>query len=45
MGGEEAKEMRSKAKVLGEMVRGAVDEGGSSYDLNTLIEELKLHCS
>ena len=40
MVGEEAEEMRSKAKVLGEMARGAIDEGGSSYsDLNTLIEE------
>ena len=46
MVGEEAEEMRSKAKVLGEMARGAIDEGGSSYsDLNTLIEEWKLHCS
>ena len=40
MVGEEVEKMRSKAKVLGEMARGAVDEGGSSYsDLNTVIEE------
>ena len=40
MVGEEVEKMRIKAKVLGEMARGAVDEGGSSYsDLNTIIEE------
>ena len=40
MVGEEVEKMRIKAKVLGEMARGAVDEGGSSYsDLNTVIEE------
>ncbi|KAL4615382.1 hypothetical protein ACB092_07G120800 [Castanea dentata] len=43
--GEEAKEMRGKAKVLGEMARRVIEEGGSSYsDLNALIEELKSHC-
>uniref|UniRef100_A0A2N9FNY1 Glycosyltransferase n=1 Tax=Fagus sylvatica TaxID=28930 RepID=A0A2N9FNY1_FAGSY len=42
MVGEEAKEIRSRAKVLGAMARSAVEEGGSSYsDLNALIEELK----
>ncbi|KAF5470290.1 hypothetical protein F2P56_010812 [Juglans regia] len=42
MEGEDAKEMRSRAKELGEMARRAIEEGGSSYsDLNALIEELK----
>ena len=42
MVGEEAEEMRGKAKALGEMARRAVEEGGSSYsDLNALIEELR----
>ncbi|XP_023914346.2 scopoletin glucosyltransferase-like [Quercus suber] len=45
MVGEEADRMRSRAKVLGEMAKRAVEEGGSSYsDLNALIEELRLHC-
>ena len=45
MVGEETDGMRSRAKVLGEMAKRAVEEGGSSYsDLNALIEELKLHC-
>ena len=45
MVGKEAEEMRGKARVLGEMARRAVEEGGSSYsDLNALIEELKSHC-
>ncbi|XP_030944296.1 scopoletin glucosyltransferase-like [Quercus lobata] len=45
MVGKEAEEMRGEAKVLGEMARRAVEEGGSSYsDLNALIEELKSHC-
>ena len=45
MVGEETDGMRSKAKVLGEMAKRAIEEGGSSYfDLNALIEELKLHC-
>ncbi|KAG6628938.1 hypothetical protein CIPAW_14G047900 [Carya illinoinensis] len=42
MEGEETKEMRSRAKELGEMARRAIEEGGSSYShLNALIEELK----
>ncbi|XP_042960182.1 scopoletin glucosyltransferase-like [Carya illinoinensis] len=42
MEGEEAKEMRSRAKELGEMSRRTIEEGGSSYShLNALIEELK----
>ncbi|KAG6628910.1 hypothetical protein CIPAW_14G045600 [Carya illinoinensis] len=42
MEGEEAKEMRSRAKELGEMARRAIEEGGSSYShLNAFIEELK----
>ncbi|KAM3695061.1 hypothetical protein ACJW30_07G099500 [Castanea mollissima] len=45
MVGEEAEEMRGRAKVFGKMARRAVEEGGSSYsDLNALIEELSLHC-
>ena len=45
MVGEETKEMRGRAKVLGEMAKRAVEEGGSSYsDLNALIEELRSHC-
>ncbi|KAJ0011521.1 hypothetical protein Pint_33901 [Pistacia integerrima] len=40
---DEAKEMRSRAKALGEMAKRAVEEGGSSYsDLNALIKELSL---
>lgn len=39
--GEEAEEMRSRAKKLGEMAKRAVQEGGSSYsNLSALIEEL-----
>lgn len=46
MVGERAEEMRSRAKVLGEMARRAVEEGGSSYsDLGALIEELRLFSS
>ncbi|KAI6701355.1 hypothetical protein NL676_015679 [Syzygium grande] len=42
MAGEEAEEMRRRAKVLGEMARKAVGEGGSSdSDLTLLIEELR----
>lgn len=38
---DEAKEMRSRAKALGEMAKKAVEEGGSSYsDLSALIEGL-----
>ncbi|XP_038705998.1 scopoletin glucosyltransferase-like [Tripterygium wilfordii] len=43
MVGEDAEEMRSRAKVLGKMAQKAVQEGGSSYnDLNALIDELRL---
>jgi hypothetical protein len=42
MVGEEAEEMRGRAKALGEMAKRAVEEGGSSYSsLNALIEELR----
>ncbi|TXG64245.1 hypothetical protein EZV62_011239 [Acer yangbiense] len=42
MVGEEAEEMRSKAKALKEMARKAVEEGGSSNsDLNALLQELR----
>ena len=45
MVGEEAEEMRSRAKKLREMAKRAVEDGGSSYsDLNVLIEELRSHC-
>ena len=45
MVGEEAEEMRGRAKAVGEMGRRAVEEWGSSYsDFNALIEELRLHC-
>uniref|UniRef100_A0A5B6ZJ11 Glycosyltransferase n=1 Tax=Davidia involucrata TaxID=16924 RepID=A0A5B6ZJ11_DAVIN len=41
MVGEEAEEMRSRARAFKDMARKAVEEGGSSYsDLNALIEEL-----
>ncbi|KAI3921632.1 hypothetical protein MKW92_018831 [Papaver armeniacum] len=41
--GKEAKEMRRKAKELGEMARKAVEDGGSSYtEFTSLIEELKI---
>ncbi|MED6149482.1 hypothetical protein PIB30_062918 [Stylosanthes scabra] len=41
MEGEEAEEMRNKAKVLSKLVKGAVEEGGSSYtDLDALIQDL-----
>ncbi|XP_038715477.1 scopoletin glucosyltransferase-like [Tripterygium wilfordii] len=44
MVGEEAEEMRSRAKALGEKAHKAVEVGGSSYnDLNALIDELRLH--
>lgn len=46
MDGEEAEEMRSRARALAEMAREAFEEGGSSSsDLNALIEELKLRRS
>ncbi|KAK3412343.1 hypothetical protein EUGRSUZ_I01122 [Eucalyptus grandis] len=42
--GEEAEEMRRRAKALAEMARGAVEEGGSSWsDLDALIQELRMH--
>ncbi|XP_059652920.1 scopoletin glucosyltransferase-like [Cornus florida] len=42
MVGEEAEEIRSRSRVLGEMAKRAVEEGGSSYnDLDALIEELR----
>ncbi|XP_065616025.1 scopoletin glucosyltransferase-like [Quercus suber] len=45
MVGEEAEEMRGRAKALGKMARRAIEEGGSSYsDLIALIEELRLNC-
>ncbi|GLT60419.1 hypothetical protein SLA2020_331860 [Shorea laevis] len=41
--GEKAEEMRSRAKVFGEMAKRAVEKDGSSYsDLNALIQELSL---
>ncbi|XP_048337507.2 probable UDP-glucosyl transferase 73B6 [Ziziphus jujuba] len=43
MEGEEAEEMRSRAKALGVLASEAVKEGGSSFtNLTSLIEELKL---
>ncbi|EHA8589875.1 Scopoletin glucosyltransferase [Cocos nucifera] len=40
-GGEEAEEMRRRARELAEMARRAVEEGGSSYvDVGELIQEL-----
>ncbi|OVA19029.1 UDP-glucuronosyl/UDP-glucosyltransferase [Macleaya cordata] len=42
--GEEAEEMRNRAKELSEMAKRAVEEGGSSYaNLTALIEELKIY--
>ena len=42
MEGEEAVDMRNRAKKLAGMAREAVEEGGSSYvDLNSLIEEIE----
>ncbi|XP_022952863.1 scopoletin glucosyltransferase-like [Cucurbita moschata] len=42
MEGEEAEEMRNRAKELGEMAKRAVAENGSSYfDVDALIKELK----
>ncbi|MCL7021502.1 hypothetical protein MKW94_000485 [Papaver nudicaule] len=42
--GEEAKEMRQRAKEIGEMAKRSVEEGGSSYaDLTALIEEMKAY--
>ncbi|EXC17298.1 UDP-glucose flavonoid 3-O-glucosyltransferase 7 [Morus notabilis] len=46
MEGEEAQEMRSRARALAKTARKAFEEGGSSYsNLNDLIEELRLHRS
>ena len=42
MAGEEAEEMRGRARVLTDMARKAVEEGGSSdLDLNAFVAELK----
>ncbi|KAL7206477.1 hypothetical protein ACSBR2_019234 [Camellia fascicularis] len=39
--GEEAEEMRSRARELKELAKKAIEEGGSSHsDLNSLIQEL-----
>ncbi|RYR72662.1 hypothetical protein Ahy_A02g006893 isoform B [Arachis hypogaea] len=44
MVGEEAEEMRNKAKVLSQLAKSAVERGGSSYsDLDALIVELASH--
>ncbi|XP_030519797.2 scopoletin glucosyltransferase-like [Rhodamnia argentea] len=41
--GDEAEEMRRRAKALAEMARGAAEEGGSSWsDLGALLQELRL---
>ncbi|MCH91722.1 scopoletin glucosyltransferase-like [Trifolium medium] len=46
MEGEEAEEMRKKVKVLAQMAKKAVEEGGSSSSqLNAFIEELGLVCN
>ncbi|KAJ6948943.1 scopoletin glucosyltransferase-like [Populus alba x Populus x berolinensis] len=42
MVGEEAEEIRNRARELQEMARNAMEEGGSSYsDLTALLEELR----
>ncbi|KAK7400763.1 hypothetical protein VNO78_12069 [Psophocarpus tetragonolobus] len=42
MVGDEAEEMRNRAKELSHMARRALEEGGSSYsDFNSLIEDLR----
>ncbi|KDP24999.1 hypothetical protein JCGZ_23982 [Jatropha curcas] len=44
MAGEEAEEMRSRARQCGEMARQAIEEGGSSYsDFNALVQELSCY--
>ncbi|KAF9619257.1 hypothetical protein IFM89_005811 [Coptis chinensis] len=44
--GEEADEMRNRAKELGEIAKRTVEEGGSSYtNLTDLIEKLREHKS
>ncbi|XP_004505253.1 scopoletin glucosyltransferase-like [Cicer arietinum] len=41
--GEEAQEIRNRVKLLSELAKKAVEEGGSSYsDLNVLIQDLSL---
>ncbi|KAK2380630.1 scopoletin glucosyltransferase [Trifolium repens] len=46
MEGEDAEEMRNKAKLLAQMAKKAVEEGGSSSSqLNAFIEELSLVCN
>jgi hypothetical protein len=46
MEGEDAEEMRNKAKLLAQMAKKAVEEGGSSSSqLNAFIEELSLFCN
>ncbi|XP_045813418.1 scopoletin glucosyltransferase-like [Trifolium pratense] len=46
MEGEEAEEMRKKVKLLAQMAKKAVEEGGSSSSqLNAFIEELGLVCN
>ncbi|KAM6600254.1 hypothetical protein CsatA_019863 [Cannabis sativa] len=43
MKGEEAEEMRSKAKGFAQMAKRAIEEGGSSYmDLEAFFQELRL---
>uniref|UniRef100_A0A803NM81 Glycosyltransferase n=1 Tax=Cannabis sativa TaxID=3483 RepID=A0A803NM81_CANSA len=43
MKGEEAEEMRSKAKGFAQMAKRAIEEGGSSYmDLEAFFDELRL---
>ncbi|RZC76154.1 hypothetical protein C5167_000264 [Papaver somniferum] len=42
--GEEAKNMRKRAKEISEMAKKSVEEGGSSYaDLTSLIEEMRIY--
>ncbi|KAF5182743.1 Glycosyltransferase [Thalictrum thalictroides] len=42
--GEEAEDMRRRAKELGERANKAAEEGGSSYnDLTSLLEKLRVH--
>ncbi|PSS02691.1 Scopoletin glucosyltransferase [Actinidia chinensis var. chinensis] len=44
MDGEEAEEIRGRAKVIGAMAKKAVEKGGSSYsDFSDLLEKLKLN--
>jgi hypothetical protein len=46
MEGQEAEEMRNKVKLLAQMAKKAVEEGGSSSSqLNAFIEELSLFCN